>query len=62
MIFVFQAFSITSNASETLDNLFTDSLKKQMPPNGLKVFGINQLEEEITSEPPFLGIITIKKK
>lgn len=50
---VFQAFSITLNPSEALDNLFTDSLKMQMPPNGLKVFGNNQIEEMITSESHF---------
>ncbi|MCJ8730360.1 hypothetical protein PDJAM_G00183440 [Pangasius djambal] len=48
--FMCQAFSITSNAAEALDNMLTDSLKKHMPPNGLKVFGINQLEEEITNQ------------
>ncbi|XP_060782309.1 phosphoinositide 3-kinase adapter protein 1 [Neoarius graeffei] len=48
--FMCQAFSITSSASEELDNLFTDSLKNQMPPNGLKVFGINQLQEDITNQ------------
>ncbi|KAF5900711.1 sorbin and SH3 domain-containing protein 1 isoform X1, partial [Clarias magur] len=48
--FMCQAFSITSNAPEALDNLLTDSLKKQMPPNGLKAFGINQLEEGNTNQ------------
>ncbi|XP_058242807.1 phosphoinositide 3-kinase adapter protein 1 [Hemibagrus wyckioides] len=47
--FMCQAFSITSNASEALDKLFTDSLKKQMPPNGLKVFGNNQIEEMVSN-------------
>ncbi|XP_027030863.1 phosphoinositide 3-kinase adapter protein 1 [Tachysurus fulvidraco] len=48
--FMCQAFSITSNPSEALDNLFTDSLKMRMPPNGLKVFGNNQIEEMITNQ------------
>ncbi|XP_062375492.1 phosphoinositide 3-kinase adapter protein 1 [Sardina pilchardus] len=44
--FMCQAFDITSNATESLDSLLTESLKSRMPPNGLKVFGICQLEEE----------------
>lgn len=60
MTFLFQAFSITSSASEALDNLFTDSLKKHMPPNGLQVFGINQLEEEIKSEPVSFDSFALK--
>ncbi|KAK1791854.1 hypothetical protein P4O66_013840 [Electrophorus voltai] len=48
MRFMCQAFNITSNTSEALDDLFTDSLKKQMPANGLQVFGIDQLEQKNT--------------
>ncbi|KAI5107829.1 phosphoinositide 3-kinase adapter protein 1 [Silurus meridionalis] len=48
--FFCQAFSISSNSLEELDKLFTDSLKKQMPPNGLKIFGITQLDEESTNQ------------
>lgn len=43
-----QAFNITSNASEALDDLFTESFKSQMPAGGLRVFGVNQLEQENT--------------
>uniref|UniRef100_A0A8B9LNS4 DBB domain-containing protein n=1 Tax=Astyanax mexicanus TaxID=7994 RepID=A0A8B9LNS4_ASTMX len=41
-----QAFNITSNTSEALDDLFTASFKSQMPAGGLRVFGVNQLEQE----------------
>ncbi|KAL7889720.1 hypothetical protein AOLI_G00019780 [Acnodon oligacanthus] len=44
--FMCQAFKISSNASEALDDLFTNSLKNQMPANGLQVFGVSQLEQE----------------
>lgn len=60
MTHVFQAFSITANASEALDKLFTDSLKKQMPPNGLKVFGNNHIEEMVSSEPHFCVLFAFK--
>ncbi|XP_072533157.1 phosphoinositide 3-kinase adapter protein 1 isoform X2 [Salminus brasiliensis] len=46
--FMCQAFNITSNASEALDDLFTKSFKSQMPANGLQLLGINQLEQENT--------------
>ncbi|XP_017580069.1 phosphoinositide 3-kinase adapter protein 1 [Pygocentrus nattereri] len=44
--FMCQAFQISSNASEALDDLFTNSLKNRMPANGLQVFGVSQLEQE----------------
>ncbi|KAL6486917.1 hypothetical protein MHYP_G00035430 [Metynnis hypsauchen] len=44
--FMCQAFKISSNASEALDDLFTNSLKNRMPANGLQVFGVSQLEQE----------------
>ncbi|KAI4894275.1 hypothetical protein NFI96_016310 [Prochilodus magdalenae] len=46
--FMCQAFNITSNASEMLDKLLTNSLKDRMPANGLQVFGMSQLEQENT--------------
>ncbi|XP_063048050.1 phosphoinositide 3-kinase adapter protein 1 [Engraulis encrasicolus] len=46
MQFMCQAFDITCNAAESLDTLLTESLKARMPSNGLRVFGISQLEEE----------------
>lgn len=45
MDFMCQAFNITSNATETLDTLLTDSLKCKMPTKGLQLFGIRQIEE-----------------
>lgn len=60
MICVFQAFKIISNASEALDNMLTDSLKRQMPPNGLKALGNNQLEETTISEPHFLCTLILQ--
>ncbi|KAK6293417.1 hypothetical protein J4Q44_G00357430 [Coregonus suidteri] len=44
--FMCQAFNITSNTTESLDNLLTDSLQCRIPASGLHVFGIRQLEEE----------------
>ncbi|XP_076830439.1 phosphoinositide 3-kinase adapter protein 1 isoform X3 [Brachyhypopomus gauderio] len=46
--FMCQAFNITSNTSEALDDLLTNSLKKHIPEHGLQVFGIDQLEQENT--------------
>ncbi|XP_066535383.1 phosphoinositide 3-kinase adapter protein 1 isoform X2 [Hoplias malabaricus] len=43
--FMCQAFNISSNSSEALDNLLTNSLNNQMPANGLQIFGIDQLEQ-----------------
>ncbi|XP_052006422.1 phosphoinositide 3-kinase adapter protein 1 isoform X2 [Xyrauchen texanus] len=48
MQFMCQAFDITSNAPESLDNLLTDSLKERMPLNGSQVFGISQIAQETT--------------
>ncbi|XP_031434583.1 phosphoinositide 3-kinase adapter protein 1 isoform X2 [Clupea harengus] len=47
--FMCQAFNITCNTTEPLDNLLTESLKSRMPANGLHVFGISQLEQEPVS-------------
>ncbi|XP_031729032.1 phosphoinositide 3-kinase adapter protein 1 isoform X1 [Anarrhichthys ocellatus] len=44
--FICQAFNLTSNATESLDNMLTDSLKSMMPATGLQVFGIRQIEED----------------
>ncbi|XP_041116599.1 phosphoinositide 3-kinase adapter protein 1-like [Polyodon spathula] len=44
--FMCQAFKITTNNIEALDNLLTESLKNNIPATGLQLFGINQLEEE----------------
>ncbi|XP_062851443.1 phosphoinositide 3-kinase adapter protein 1 isoform X2 [Trichomycterus rosablanca] len=43
--FMCQAFNITSNIMEDVDDLLTESLTKRTPLNGLQVFGVNQLEE-----------------
>ncbi|XP_071337471.1 phosphoinositide 3-kinase adapter protein 1 isoform X2 [Trachinotus anak] len=44
--FICQAFNLTSNATESLDNMLTDSLKSRMPATSLQLFGIRQIEEE----------------
>ncbi|XP_038593702.1 phosphoinositide 3-kinase adapter protein 1 isoform X1 [Micropterus salmoides] len=44
--FICQAFNLTSNATESLDNMLTDSLKSRMPETGLQLFGIRQIEED----------------
>ncbi|XP_062926862.1 phosphoinositide 3-kinase adapter protein 1 isoform X3 [Mobula hypostoma] len=44
--FMCQAFRIIPYNRETLDKLLTESLRRNMPANGLHIFGINQLEED----------------
>lgn len=44
--FICQAFNLTSNTTESLDNMLTDSLKSRMPAAGLQLFGIRQIEED----------------
>ncbi|KAM9345507.1 phosphoinositide 3-kinase adapter protein 1 [Symphorus nematophorus] len=44
--FICQAFNLTSNATESLDNMLTDSLKSRMPATSLQLFGIRQIEED----------------
>ncbi|XP_067828860.1 phosphoinositide 3-kinase adapter protein 1 [Heptranchias perlo] len=44
--FMCQAFHIIPYDRGTLDKLLTESLRKNMPANGLHIFGINQLEED----------------
>uniref|UniRef100_UPI00398F5AAB phosphoinositide 3-kinase adapter protein 1-like isoform X1 n=1 Tax=Pristiophorus japonicus TaxID=55135 RepID=UPI00398F5AAB len=44
--FMCQAFCIIPYNRETLDKLLTESLRRNMPANGLHIFGINQLEED----------------
>ncbi|XP_076598402.1 phosphoinositide 3-kinase adapter protein 1 [Chaetodon auriga] len=44
--FICQAFNLTSNTTESLDNMLTDSLKSRMPATGLQLFGIRQIEED----------------
>ncbi|GCB84144.1 hypothetical protein scyTo_0024593, partial [Scyliorhinus torazame] len=39
------AFHIIPYNRDTLDKLLTESLRRNMPANGLHIFGINQLEE-----------------
>ncbi|XP_072347967.1 phosphoinositide 3-kinase adapter protein 1 isoform X2 [Scyliorhinus torazame] len=43
--FMCQAFHIIPYNRDTLDKLLTESLRRNMPANGLHIFGINQLEE-----------------
>ncbi|XP_055517911.1 phosphoinositide 3-kinase adapter protein 1 [Leucoraja erinacea] len=47
--FMCQAFHIIPYNRETLDKLLTESLRGNMPINGLHIFGINQLEEDDVS-------------
>uniref|UniRef100_UPI0037E83035 phosphoinositide 3-kinase adapter protein 1 n=1 Tax=Semicossyphus pulcher TaxID=241346 RepID=UPI0037E83035 len=44
--FICQAFNLMSNATESLDNMLTDSLKSRMPSNSLQLFGIKQIEQD----------------
>ncbi|XP_034407974.1 phosphoinositide 3-kinase adapter protein 1 [Cyclopterus lumpus] len=44
--FICQAFDLTSNATESLDKMLTDSLKSMMPATGFQLFGIRQIEED----------------
>ncbi|XP_026165193.1 phosphoinositide 3-kinase adapter protein 1 [Mastacembelus armatus] len=44
--FICQAFNLTSSATESLDNMLTDSLKSRMPTTGLQLFGIRQIEQD----------------
>lgn len=44
VILYFQAFNLTSNATESLDKMLTDSLKSRMPATSLQLFGIRQIE------------------
>ncbi|XP_041803883.1 phosphoinositide 3-kinase adapter protein 1 isoform X2 [Chelmon rostratus] len=44
--FICQAFNLTANATESLDNMLTDSLKSRMPATGLQLFGVRQIEED----------------
>ncbi|XP_059215759.1 phosphoinositide 3-kinase adapter protein 1 isoform X2 [Centropristis striata] len=43
--FICQAFKLTSNATDSLDKMLTDSLKSRMPATSLQLFGIRQIEE-----------------
>lgn len=43
--FICQAFNLTCDTTESLDNVLTDSLKSRMPAAGLQVFGTRQIEE-----------------
>ncbi|XP_034041070.1 phosphoinositide 3-kinase adapter protein 1 [Thalassophryne amazonica] len=44
--FICQAFNITTNSRESLDNMLTESLKSRMPANGFQLIGIRQIEED----------------
>ncbi|XP_035027605.1 phosphoinositide 3-kinase adapter protein 1 isoform X1 [Hippoglossus stenolepis] len=44
--FICQAFDLTSNATQSLDNMLTDSFKSRMPETGFQLFGIRQIEED----------------
>ncbi|XP_062257453.1 phosphoinositide 3-kinase adapter protein 1 isoform X2 [Platichthys flesus] len=42
--FICQAFNLTSNATQSLDDMLTDSFKSRMPATGFQLFGIRQIE------------------
>lgn len=44
--FICQAFDLTCDTTESVDTLLTDSLKSKMPPAGLQMFGVKQIEED----------------
>ncbi|XP_057703355.1 phosphoinositide 3-kinase adapter protein 1 [Corythoichthys intestinalis] len=44
--FLCQAFDLTSNSVEFLDNILVDSIKSKMPAPGLQLFGMRQIEEQ----------------
>ncbi|XP_059928678.1 phosphoinositide 3-kinase adapter protein 1 isoform X1 [Gadus macrocephalus] len=44
--FICQAFNITCNKTESVDNMLTDMLKSRMPLGGLQLFGIEQVETD----------------
>ncbi|XP_074532213.1 phosphoinositide 3-kinase adapter protein 1 [Halichoeres trimaculatus] len=44
--FMCQAFNLSSNATDSLDDMLTDSFKARMPGNSLQLFGIKQIEED----------------
>ncbi|CAN9500084.1 unnamed protein product [Ophioblennius macclurei] len=46
MNFICQAFNLTDNARETMDDMLTDSLKSRLPATSLQLFGIKQIEED----------------
>ncbi|XP_017279706.1 phosphoinositide 3-kinase adapter protein 1 [Kryptolebias marmoratus] len=43
--FICQAFDFTSDSTESLDAMLTDSLKSRTPAGGLQLFGVAQIEE-----------------
>lgn len=42
---LFQAFNLTSNATECLDSMLTESLKCRLPATTFQLFGVSQIEE-----------------
>lgn len=42
----FQAFNLTSDITDSLDNMLTDSLKSRMPAAGFQLIGVRQIEED----------------
>lgn len=42
----FQAFNLTSNATESVDEILNESLKSKMPESGLQLFGVKQIETD----------------
>lgn len=45
-ILCLQAFNLTSNATESLDNMLTESLKSRLPAASFHLFGVSQIEED----------------
>ncbi|XP_036071540.1 phosphoinositide 3-kinase adapter protein 1 isoform X1 [Oryzias melastigma] len=44
--FICQAFNLTSNATESVDEILNESLKSKMPESGLQLFGVKQIETD----------------
>uniref|UniRef100_A0A3P9K5Z2 Phosphoinositide-3-kinase adaptor protein 1 n=1 Tax=Oryzias latipes TaxID=8090 RepID=A0A3P9K5Z2_ORYLA len=46
LTFICQAFNLTSNAAESVDEILNESLKSKMPESGLQLFGVTQIETD----------------
>ncbi|TRY90546.1 hypothetical protein DNTS_002668 [Danionella cerebrum] len=51
MQFMCQAFDITSDVPDSLDNLLADSLEDRIPLNALEVFGNSQIAQNTSTDP-----------
>lgn len=56
--FYFQAFNLSSNATESVDHMLSESLKDKMPATSLQLFGIKQIEQENMAACEFSTVIS----